>query len=82
MEYTILRNEYAGTLIEVVHQHIADGWEPLGGVALSHGETLGGRRYEVFAQAMTKRVTTVTREKMEPSFAKELRNAMAAISIP
>jgi hypothetical protein len=49
MEYTVLRATKLEELVELVNQHIANGWTPLGGVAasLAMGATL-------FCQAMTK----------------------------
>lgn len=35
IEYWVLSAEAPGLLIEAVRIHIADGWEPIGGVAVS-----------------------------------------------
>lgn len=49
MQYTILRSTKLEELIELVNQHIAEGWTPLGGVSSSL--TVG---VTMFCQALTK----------------------------
>lgn len=81
MEYAILTSTDPDELSIKVNLWLANGWESLGGVSVSLAQA-EDYRYTIFAQAMIKQVKVVTRERMEPNFAKELRNAMAFIAIP
>lgn len=74
MEYAILTSTDPDELSIKVNLWLEKGWESLGGVSVSLAQA-EDYRYTIFAQAMTKRAVVGTRERMEPSFAKELRKA-------
>jgi hypothetical protein len=53
MKYTVIMHRSLSELITAVTEYIKDGWEPLGGVAISHAYRSDLHAYdEVFAQAM------------------------------
>lgn len=54
MEYIVISSDRSlDALIVKVNMMIADGWKPLGGIALAPEEN-NARRYVFFAQAMIK----------------------------
>lgn len=54
MEYRVIMSDRnLDALVVRVNQAIADGWKPLGGVAIALQQN-GGRYYTVFAQAVIK----------------------------
>lgn len=69
IEYFILAADNHSDLTQAVQLHIADGWEPVGGIAVSshtdrwENERKGGSEsctYETWAQAVIRRAPSIT----------------------
>jgi hypothetical protein len=60
-EYAIVSGETLEALVGIVNQHMADGWRPLGGVAVVNKKQWADKpktaRGELVAQALVRKVT-------------------------
>lgn len=54
MMYAIVDAKSASVLVELINQHIKEGWKPLGGVSVSISHDAHGMSYQVYAQALIK----------------------------